>query len=103
MILHWWGEMGLLEKRFRDYADDPDITHVICEAETDLDGNRKAVVFMNSILAGQWRGRWNHVLVRAHEMTGDTREEREECLRGYLRQGVNGNPDSVIRFGDIRE
>ena len=37
---------------------------------------RPGAVFPDSDLAGRWRGRWNHVKVEEHEITGD----RRECL-----------------------
>lgn len=91
VILSYWGEMGLLEKRFEAYKDDPRVTHVIAEMEPG--------VFTGSDLAGQWRGRWNHVLVRKDEITGN----REACLRDFLVHGLNGDEDDMIRFGDIKD
>lgn len=90
VILSHWGEMGLLEKRFEVHKDDPRITHVIAEMAPG--------VFKDSDLAGAWRGKWNHVLVREDEITGD----REACLRDFLLHGVNGDPDDVIRFSDVK-
>lgn len=94
VILHHWGEMGLLEKRFQAYQDNPDVTHVICETEP--------AVFKDSDLAGQWHGRWTHVKVEAHEITGSTPAEREASLREYLLHGFSGGPDDLIMFSDIR-
>lgn len=91
VILSYWGEMGLLEKRFQAYRDNPDVTHVICEVTP--------AVFPGSDLAERWRGRWNHVRVEPHEITGD----RGECLRGYLRGACNGESGDRIIFSDIRE
>lgn len=91
VILDWWGEMGLLEKRFTACQDNPDVTHVICEAAP--------AVFPGSDLAARWRGRWNHVKVEEHEITGD----RQECLRDFLMQGVNGDPDDLILFSGMKD
>ena len=102
VILAHWGELGLLEKRFQAYQDNPDVTHVICECAAGPDGNPKPAVFKDSELAARWRGRWNHVRVEAHEVTGRTREERERSLREYLLHGFTGDPDDLIQFSDIR-
>ena len=99
VILSWWGEMDLLEKRFQAYQDNPDVTHVICEAGPGVfkDGD------LESELAGRWRGRWNHVKVEAHEITGNTPAEREASLREHLLHGFNGDPDDLIMFSDIKD
>lgn len=99
VILAHWGEMGLLEARFRACQGNPDVTHVICECTADPDGNPKAAVFPDSDLAGRWRGRWNYVKVEAHEITG----EWGPSLREFLRHGLNGNPDDLVVFSDIRD
>jgi hypothetical protein len=91
VILSHWGEMALLEKRFRACEGMPEVTHVICEAEP--------AVFPDSDLAARWRGRWNYVKVEAREITGN----REECLREFLLHGFNGEPGDLIVFSDIRD
>ena len=91
VILSHWGEMGLLEKRFTACQDNPDVTHVICEAAP--------ACFPDSDLAARWRGRWNHVKVEAHEITGD----RDASLRDYLLQGINGDPDDLVMFSSMRD
>lgn len=91
VILSYWGEMNLLEKRFLAYQGNPDVTHVICEVAP--------AIFPGSDLAARWRGRWNHVKVEEHEITGD----RQECLQYYLRSTCNGGPGDVIRFSGIGE
>ena len=96
VILAHWGELGLLEKRFQAYQDNPDVTHVICECAADPDGNPKPARFKDSELAARFHGRWNHVKVEAHEITGQTPAEREECLREYLLHGFTGEPDDLI-------
>jgi hypothetical protein len=104
VILSWWGEMGLLEKRFQAFKDNPDVTHVICEAAAGPDGKMKPVLFPDSELATAWRGRWNHVRVEPWEIRGKTPQERESCLREYLLHGFNGEPDDLIMIhgiGDI--
>lgn len=107
VILAHRGEMGLLEQRFQAYQDNPDVTHVILEAAAGLDGNPKAVVFRDGDtecdLAARFRGRWNHVRVEAHEITGNTPAEREACLREFLLHGFSGEPDDLIMFSDIRD
>ena len=102
VILSHWGELGLLEKRFQAYQDNPDVTHVICECAAGPGGNPKPAVFKDSELADRWRGRWNHVRVEAHEVAGQTSAEREECLREYLLHGFTGTEDDLIMFSDIR-
>ena len=88
VILSYWGEMRLLEKRF---TDDPDVTVVICEVAP--------AVFPGSELALRMRGKWNHVLVEEDEITGD----RQACLQYHLRNACNGGPGDRIVFSDIRE
>jgi hypothetical protein len=107
VILSHWGEMSLLEKRFQAYQDNPDVTHVICECAADPDGNPRPACFKDgdllvSDLAARWHGRWNHVKVEAHEITGSTPAGREACLREYLLHGFSGDPDDLIMFSDIR-
>ena len=102
VILAHWGELGLLEKRFQAYQDNPDVTHVVCECAADPDGNPKPAVFKDSEMAARFHGRWNHVKVEAHEVTGSTREERERSLREYLLHGFTGDPDDLIMVSDIR-
>jgi hypothetical protein len=102
VILAHWGEMNLLESRFRAYEGNPDVTHVICECAADLDGNPKPAVFKDSDLAARWHGRWNHVKVEAHEISGATPGEREHSLREYLLHGFTGGPDDLVMFSDIR-
>ena len=70
VVLAHWGELGLLEKRFQAYQGNPDVTHVICECAADPDGNPKPAVFKDSDLAARFHGRWNHVKVEAHEISG---------------------------------
>jgi hypothetical protein len=103
VILAQWGEMGLLEKRFQAYEGNPDVTHVICEALAGPDGNPKPAVFRDSDLAARWHGRWNHVKVEAHEISGATPAERESSLREYLLHAFTGEPDDLIMVSDIRE
>ena len=102
VILAGWGELGLLEKRFEAYQENPDVTHVICECAAGTDGNPKPVHFKDSEVAERWHGRWTHVKVEAHEITGHTSAERGECLREYLLHGFSGGPDDLIMFSDIR-
>ena len=91
VVLDWWGQMGLLERRFRACEGMPEVTHVICEVAPAW--------FPDSDLAARWRGRWNHVKVEEHEITGD----RQECLREHLLHACNGGPGDRIMFSDMRE
>lgn len=103
VILSHWGELGLLEKRFRAYQDNPDVTHVICECTASPDGNPKPVHFTGSALAREWHGKWNHIRVEAHEITGTTPEERQSSLREFLLRGFTGEPGDLILFSGIRD
>ena len=102
VILAHWGELGLLEKRFQAYQEIPEVTHVVCECAADSDGNPKPSHFKDSDLAARFHGRWNHVKVEAHEVTGQTPAERERSLREYLLHGFTGDPDDLIMACDIR-
>jgi hypothetical protein len=102
VVLSDWGELGLLEKRFQAYQGIPEVTHVICECAAGPDGNPKPLHFTASETAARWHGRWNHVRVEAHEITGTTPAERERSLREYLLHGFTGEPGDLIMLGDIR-
>jgi hypothetical protein len=103
VILSHWGELDLLAKRFTAYKDNPDVTHVICECAADLDGNPKPLHFKDSRLAREWHGKWTHIRVEAHEVTGNSREEREASLKEFLLHGFTGGPDDLIMFTGIRD
>jgi hypothetical protein len=99
-------ELGALRDRMRALQDIPEVTHVICEAPVDYQGESKGLYFWenrNGFYA-KWHGRWNHVRVEPHEISGNTPEERERSLRGYLPHGFHGDPENdVILYGDLRE
>jgi hypothetical protein len=94
-------ELDLLEERFREYQDIPEVTHVICEAPVDSHGNPKPLHFQehkdNRFLP--YRGRWNHVTVEPWELAPGI--SCEDSLRGFLMQGVNGEPGDIILQEDI--
>ena len=95
------GELGELEVRFRTLGDIPGVTHVIVEAPVTSDGKPKPLHFWENRkdrFAG-WHGRWTHVRVEPHEITGDTPAAREASLRDYLAHGISGGPDDIILHG----
>ena len=98
------GELDMLQARFREYEDIPEVIHVIAEAAADYAGNPKPLHFIQSPLAGQWRGKWNHIRVEAHELPEDASpRDRKNALREYLAQGVNGDPDDIVLHGGMDE
>ena len=97
------GELDLLERRFRELADIPEVTHVIAESVTDYKGNPKLLHFRaNDDRFLPWLGRWNHVRVEAGELSG-LPLERKEALRDYLSHGFNGEPRDLIMISNIDE
>lgn len=105
VILENEDQLHLLEARFYELQDIPQVTHVICEAEADHQGNAKPPHFL---LARQgrfapWHGRWNHVILKAGELPATNARERKDALRDALLLGVNGDPEDIIMHGNIDE
>jgi hypothetical protein len=100
-------DLDLLEARFLEYEDIPQVIHVICEAAADHKGNPKRKFFAESRYSDRfWRfhGKWNHVEVEAHELPSDQLPEiRKNALREYLSHGVSADPDDIILHGNIDE
>jgi hypothetical protein len=98
-------ELDLLDKRFTALAEVPGLIHVICEAPVTPGGEPKPLFFWanRNTRYACWHGRWNHVRVEEHEISGNTPEERLASLREYLLHGVHGGPDDIIICGDIQE
>ena len=98
-------ELDLLEARFREYEDIPEVTHVIVEAPVSHTGNAKPLHFWDNRkdrFAG-WHGRWTHVRVEPHELPGADPRARKNALRDYLAHGYSGGPDDIILHGGIDE
>ena len=98
-------ELDELEARFRTLEDIPGVTHVICEAPVTSDGEPKPLHFWENRLDrfAAWHGRWTHVRVEPHEITGDTPEAREASLRDYLAHGISGGPGDIILHGPVTD
>lgn len=96
-------ELGALRDRMKALEGIPEVTHVICEAPVYLDGNPKPLYFWENRLGFfyPWYGRWNHVRVEADEISGNTPAERQDSLRSFLADGINGDPDDIILDGDL--
>lgn len=99
VILENEDQLDLLEARFTELEDIPGVTHVICEAEADYQGNPKPVFFPGRFPAG----RWNHVLVTAAELPAGEPGDRKNALRDMLIHGFNGSGTDIIMHGDIDE
>jgi hypothetical protein len=98
-------ELALLEERFRRLACVPEVTHVICEAEADENGNPKPLHFLQTRMTRflPWNGRWNHVMVQENEIAGILPGEYDHVLREeFMLLGFNGDPEDIILAGDIR-
>jgi len=97
-------DLDLLQARFTEYADIPEVIHVIAEAVADHYGSPKPLWFWESPLAGQWRGKWNHVRVEASELpAGASPKIRKDALREYLAHGVAGESEDIVLHGAIDE
>jgi len=104
VILENEGQLDLLEARFREMEDIPEVTHVICEAAADHQGNPKDLYFLDDPRFDEWRGRWNHVAVKADELPSDCDARgRKSALRDYLAHGFNGDPEDIVMHGNIDE
>ena len=98
-------ELDLLEARFREYENIPEVTHVICEAPVDYQGNPKPLHFWDNRkgrFAG-WHGRWTHVRVEPQELPDADPRARKNALREYLLHGFSGEPGDIILHGGIDE
>jgi hypothetical protein len=87
LILERESDLSLIETRFREYADIPGVTHVICEVAPGI--------FKDSDLAVRTRGRWNHVTVEECELSTSSLVSREKMLRDFMLQGINGSPGDI--------
>ena len=104
VILESESQLDLLECRFTELENLPEVTHVICEAEADYQGNPKEMYFLDDERFDQWRGRWNHVAIRADELPGDCDAKgRKDALRDRLALGFNGEPQDIVMHGNIDE
>ena len=107
VILESRDQLDLLEARFHEFRDIPEVTHVICEAETDYHGNPKPKHFSREEKDDRflpWHGRWNHVLVYADELPSDCDPRgKKDALRDRLAHGFNGDPDDIVMHGNIDE
>lgn len=97
-------DLDLLEARFAEFADIPEVVHVIAESDEDLYGNPKPLWFARGGLATRFRGKWNHVWVHSSELPAKaTPRIRKDALREYLAHGVAAEPEDIILHGGIDE
>ena len=98
-------DLDLLEARFLEYEDIPEITHVIAEAPVNHKGDPKDKHFLRERYDrfARWHGKWNHVEVEPHELPGKDPRVRKDALREYLAHGIHGDPDDVILHGGTDE
>lgn len=104
VILH--DELDLLETRFREYEDIPQVTIVIAESTVDFGGNPKPAHYWENRLSDRffrWHGKYNHVLVHPEELPDADPHVRKDALRDYLAHGINGEPHDIILHGNIDE
>ncbi len=104
VILENEDQLDLLEARFLEFENLPEVTHVICEAEADHQGNPKELHFLDDFRSEEWRGRWNHVAVKTDELPSDCdARSRKNALRDRLAWGFNGKPADIVMHGNIDE
>ena len=104
VILENESQLDLLEARFCEFENLPEVTHVICEAGADHQGNRKDMYFLDDFRSDTWRGKWNHVAVRADELPSDCDARgRKNALRDKISWGFNGEPEDIVMHGNIDE
>jgi hypothetical protein len=99
-------ELDLLEARMEALSGVPGLVHIVCESAVTTDGEPKPLHFQleryNRFM--RFHGRWNHVIAEPHEITGDTPQEREQCLHSFLLHGFHGDPENdVILYGNLAE
>jgi hypothetical protein len=96
-------QLDLLEARFRELAEVPEVTFVIAESAEDYQGNPKPAYFAESRdRFAAWHGRYNHVLAEAGELSGEPRERKDQ-LRDYLSHGFNGEPGDIVMISNPDE
>jgi hypothetical protein len=103
VIISEAAELDLLEARFEEYRDIPEVTHVICEAPVTYSGDPKPMHFRDSRLSGEWLGKWNHVRTEAHELPSQGPRIRKDALREQLAHGINGDPQDLVMHGNPDE
>jgi Glycosyltransferase family 17 len=103
VILENENQLDLLEARFCELKDIPEVTWVVCEAEADYHGDPKPAFFRDDPRFTPFRGRWNHVTVAADEMSPGEPRERKNALRDILCHGFNGEPADIVMHGNIDE
>lgn len=98
-------ELDLLEARFREFEDIPEVTHVIAEAPVTHQGDPKPLHFWENARGrfAAWDGRWTSVRVEPHELPDADPAARKNALRDYLAHGFSGGPDDIILHGGIDE
>lgn len=97
-------ELDLLDARMTELSGFDEVIHVICEAAADYHGDMKDLHFMDSSLAGKWRGKWNHVRVEASELPENAEPKiRKDALREYLWDGIHGEPGDLVMHGSPDE
>jgi hypothetical protein len=103
ILLH--DELDVLEARMEALEGVPGLMHIVCESSVTSDGEPKPLHFQMERYSrfAKWNGRWNHVIVEPHEITGDTVPEREESLREYILHGFHGDPQDMLFLGDLGE
>jgi hypothetical protein len=96
-------QLDVLEARMEALEGVPGLVHIVCESPVTHDGEPKPLHFQLERYNrfSRFRGRWNHVVVEPHEITGSNPQEREESLREYLLHGFHGDPHDILFFGEM--
>lgn len=103
ILLH--DELDALEARMEALWSVPGLVHIVCESSVTADGEPKDLHFQRERYErfARFGGRWNHVIVEPHEISGDTVTERETSLREYFLHGFHGDPQDILFHGKITE
>jgi len=92
-----------LEARMEALESVPGLVHIVCESSVTASGEPKPLHFQQERYSRfmRFHGRWNHVVVEPHEITGETAQERQASLREYLLHGFHGDPSDTLSWGDL--
>lgn len=98
-------ELDALEARMEALWGVPGLVHVICESPVTAAGEPKELHFQRERhnRFARFNGRWNHVIVEPHEISGETSREREASLREFVLHGFHGDPQDILFFGEVND
>lgn len=97
-------ELDLLEMRFTEFQDVPDLTHVLVEAEVDFQGHHKPLWFEgHKERFAPWKDRVVHVIAANLPDSPDP-WQRERAQRNWCAEGCkDAGPDDMVLISDVDE